>query len=134
MAGPQGRNNPHAPVVAEALDRFFARVEGVDKVEWTERGVNLYFKLRDVEAVSRVATLRLYTDFRDFRLYCHSCSEKAARRVLEAVAEWLRPAVVQLKREWTNKEGQEWPKWYWKAISLPAGVGWPVFLRLWGKT
>jgi len=119
------------PEAAKALEDFLAKVEGVDKVKWAERGVNLYFKLRNVEAVSQAATLRLYTDFRDFRLYCHLCSETSASKVLRAVTEELRFAVEQLKQEWISKEGQEWPKWYWNAISLPAGVGWPVFLRLW---
>jgi len=64
---------PTPPEVAEALDS-----SSPEWREWTEKGVNLYVKLRDVETASRVATLRLYTDFRDFRLYCHSCSETSA--------------------------------------------------------
>jgi len=125
---------PVEPEVAEVLDRFFARVESVDRGSGTggngeEVGVNLSFKVRGLEGVSRAVTLRLYTDFRHFRLYCDSCiSETSARRVLETVAEWLRLAVERLAAE-----KQKWPRWYGNALVLPADVGWPIFLELWKK-
>jgi len=93
-------------------------------VKWGERGGNLSFKVRSVEYASYAVTLRLYTDFRHFRLSCDSCiNETTTRRALEAVAEWLRPAVERLAVG-------EWPKWHWNSLDLPAGVGWAVFLRL----
>jgi len=67
---------------------------------------------------------KLHTDFTDFRLYC-DC-KTSAKRVLEAVAELLRPAVEQ------SATG-EWPKWEGNALVLPAGVGWAMFLRLWAR-
>jgi len=113
------------PEAAKALEGLFARVEGVDKVEWEERGVNIYFRLRDMEETM----FRLYTNFANFHLYCDSCiDEVSARRVLEAVAEWLRPVVKQLG---LAAEGREWPRWHKNALDLPASVGWPMFLKLW---
>jgi len=66
---------------------------------------------------------RLSTDFSYFHLYCDSCSETSARRVLEAVAEWLRPAVERLA-------AGEWPRWYKNALDPPISIGWPMFLKL----
>jgi len=116
------------PEAAKALDRLLARVEGVCKEEWTEGGVSLYFNLGGMESAERVATFRLYTDFRNFYLYCHTCSETSARRVLGAVAEWLWPAVERL-----GLAANEWLKWYGNALILPADMGWPIFLELWKK-
>jgi len=116
--------------VAKALDRLFARMEGVEREKWAERGVSLYFKLRSAEGTERVAMFRLYTNFHEFYLYCDWCSdETSAKIVLGAVAEELRLLVEQLRR--AAKEGQEWPRWYGNALELPAEVGWPMFLRLW---
>gem|GEM_PF-6059086 len=126
---------PTQPEAAKALEGLFARVEGVDKVEWTKRGVSLYFKVRGVGGAERAAVFKLYTDFRHFLLYCESCSdEKSAKRVLGELAEELRPAVEQLERRLglVAKE-QKWPKWNWNALELPARVGWPMFLKLWIK-
>jgi len=117
---------PTPPEMAQVLDRLFARVESVDKVKWEERGVNIYFKLRGLKGAEGAVMLRSYTDFNSFRLYCESCSEASARRVLEAVAEWLRPAVEGLA-------AGEWPKWFRRALVLPAEVGWAVFLKLWAR-
>jgi len=119
---------PTPPEVAKALESLFAKVEGMDKVEWEERGVNVYFKVRSLEDVSRTITLRLYTDFANFRLYCGSCNEVSARRILETVAEWLRPAVERLRLV-----AEEWPRWEGNALDLPAEVGWATFLRLWRR-
>jgi len=124
---------PTPPEVAQALNSFLARVEGVDKVKWGERGVNIYFKIRGLEGVEQAVVLRLYTNFAYFRLYCDSCvSETFARRVLESVAERLCPAVEQLERQ-LKLVTEEWPKWEGNALILPAGVGWPMFLRLWTR-
>jgi len=125
---------PMPPEAAEVLDKLFARVEGVEKVKWTEGGVNIYFKVRGLEDASRAVTLRLYADFRHFLFYCDSCSETSAERVLRTLAEELRPAVEQLRRRLgLAAEGREWPRWRWNALALPADMGWPVFLRLWHK-
>jgi len=56
--------------VTQVLDKLFARVEVVDKVEWTEGVVNVYFKLRGLKGAEGAVTLRLYTDFINFRLFC----------------------------------------------------------------
>jgi len=114
------------PEVAQVIDRFFARVEGVGEVKWEERGVNLYFKLRGLGGTFHAVTLRLYTNFHDFYLHCDSCSGASARRVLEAVAKWLRPAV-----EWLGLAAEKWPRWEGNALDLPAEVGWPMFFKLW---
>jgi len=58
-----------------------------------ERGVNIYFKVRGWESVERAATLRLYSDFASFFLFCDSCNEASARGALGVVADGLRPAV-----------------------------------------
>jgi len=58
-----------------------------EKVEWRKRGVNLSFRVRGLEGVEEAVTLKLYTDFRHFRLYCDRNDEALAKRVLEAVAE-----------------------------------------------
>jgi len=120
------------PEVAQVLDMFFARVESVNKVKWEGKGVNVYFNVRGLEGVERAVTLRLYTDFRHFYLYCDSFSGASAEGVLRAVAEWLRPAVEQLEgRLGLVSEEQKWPKWEGGALDLPAGVGWATFLKLW---
>jgi len=125
---------PVKPEVAKVLNGLLARVESVDKDKWTERGVSLYFKLRDVENATRVAVFRLYTDFHDFHLHCESCNETTVGRILGAVAEKLRPAVEQMRRRLgLAAEGQEWPKWEGNALELPAGVGWSMFLKLWER-
>jgi len=119
------------PEVAQVIDRFFARVEGVDRGKGAgkeekeeEGGINIYFKVKGVEGAEQAVTLRLYTDFHRFRLYC-DC-KTSAKRVLEAVAEELRPAVGQLERRLrlaVAKERLEWPRWHRNALELPAGVG-----------
>jgi len=115
---------PVEPEVAQVLDKLFARVESIDEVKWEERGVNIYFKARGVEGAERAVTLKLYTDFRHFLLYCDSCvSEASSRRVLEAVAKLLRPAV-----EWLGLAAEKWPKWMGNILKLPADVGWAMFL------
>jgi len=128
---------PVEPEVAEVLEGLFARVEGVSEVEWGERGINIYFKVKGLEGVERATTLRLYTDFASFLLYCDdSCSEASTRRVLEAVAEWLRPAVEQLEGQLklaVAKDRLEWPRWHKNALVLPADVGWATFLNLWAR-
>jgi len=48
--------------VFKVLEDLFTRLKGVDKVEWSERGVSVYFRLQGVEGVSRAVTLRLYTN------------------------------------------------------------------------
>jgi len=122
------------PKVAKALSGLFSRVESVDKVYWAERGVNLYFKLGYVEGAERAVTLRLHTDLHNFYLYCHTCSEASAERVLKAVAEDLRPCVEQSRKQMgLVADEREWPKWYRNAIFLSADVGWPMFLKLWEK-
>jgi len=123
------------PEVAKALEGLLSRLEDVEKVEWTERGVNIYFKVRNVpEGAEWAAMLRLHTDFRNFYLYCETCGETSARRILEAMAEELRPAVEQSrKRLGLVAGGRERPKWEGNALELPADVGWPMFLRLWAK-
>jgi len=120
------------PEATKALEGFLARVEGVEEMRWTEGGVSLYFKLRDVEGASWTATLRLYTNFVHFLLYCETYSGTTARRVLGAVAEELRPAVEQLEGR-LRLAAVEWPRWYRKALGLPAGVGWPIFLKMWTR-
>jgi len=121
---------PVEPEVAQVLDKLFARVEDVGEVEWGKGSVNISFKVRGVEGVSHTVALKLYTDFRNFYLYCDSCSETSAKRVLGAVAERLRPAVEQLERQ-LKLVTEEWPRWEGNALVLPAGVGWAMFLRLW---
>jgi len=122
------------PKVAKALSGLFSRVESVDKVYWAERGVNLYFKLGYVEGAERAVTLRLHTDLHNFYLYCHTCSEASAERVLKAVAEDLRPCVEQTRKQMgLVADEREWPKWYRNAIFLSAEVGWAMFLKLWEK-
>jgi len=124
---------PTPPEVAKALDGFLSKVEGVEGEKWAEGGVNLYFRVRGVESSERAVVLRLYTDFTHFYFYCESYSGTSARRVLGAVAEELRLAVERLERKRVAKEGQKWPKWHWNALELPAGVGWPIFLKLWTR-
>jgi len=123
---------PAEPEVAQVLDKFFARVEGVGEVKWEEEGVSLSFKVRGLEGVGQAVTLKLSTDFSYFRLYCDLCSETLASRVLEAVAEWLRPA-VELLEERRRPTAKEWPKWHEDALELPADVGWAMFLKLWTR-
>jgi len=114
------------PEVTQVLDGLLARIISIDEVKWKERGVSLSFRLRGMEDVSRAVTLRLYTDFAHFRLSCDCSGKASARRVLEAVVEWLRPAVERL--ELTAKER---PKWHGDALVLSAEVGWAMLLRLW---
>jgi len=123
---------PVKPEVAKALEGLFARVEGVDKVKWTEGGISLYFRLRGVEGAGQAAVFKLYTNFANFYLYCESCSEASAGRVLSAIAEELRLAVERLKQT-AEEERPSWPKWAYNALSLPADVGWPMFLKLWAR-
>jgi len=117
---------PVEPEAAEIIGRFFARVEGVGEVDWAERDVNLYFRLRSLEDVEQTVTLRLYTDFAHFYLYCDD--EATRERVLKVVAEWLRPTVELLG--WA---AEEWPRWHRDALVLPAGVDWVMFLKLWTR-
>jgi len=112
--------------MTQVFDGLLARIIGIDEVKWKERGVSLSFKVRGAEDVSRAVTLRLYTDFAHFRLSCDCSGEASARRVLESVAEWLRPAVERL-----GLTTKEWPKWHGDALVLPTGVGWAMLLRLW---
>jgi len=124
---------PVEPEVAQALDKLFARVEGVGEVKWGKGSVSLSFKVRGLEGVSHTVTLKLNTNFAYFRLSCDSCDDETpAGRVLETVAEWLRPAVELLEGR-LRLVAVEWPKWHGDALELPAGVGWAVFLRLWAR-
>jgi len=127
---------PTPPEAAKALNKLLSRVEWVEGEKWTEGGVSLYFKLRGEEGAELAAVFRLYTNFHDFHLYCHLCSEASARRILGAVAEELRLAVEQLERRLrlaAAEERLEWPKWEGNALVLPAEVGWPLFLKLWKR-